>query len=109
MNDDIITITSGAVGNAGDYGIMTTSGIVPINSSVSANTMTIGPIGNITVGFDIDDFLDQHIMSRVTIDHKVQEQELMKLKEVAPDYANEIKENLAKDRKSTRLNSSHRL
>ena len=47
--------------------------------------------------FDIDDFLDEHIMSRVTIDHKVQEQELMKLKEVAPDYANEIKENLSKN------------
>jgi hypothetical protein len=36
-------------------------------------------------------------MNRIAIDHKVQEQELMKLKEVAPDYAAEIKENLSKN------------
>lgn len=95
MSHDIVTITSGAVGSSVDSMMVGTA--IPISSSVSANTITIGPVGNLTYGFDIDDFLEQHIMSRVTIDHKVQEQELMKLKEVAPDYANEIKENLAKN------------
>ena len=78
------------IGGAGDYGVVTSNGIVPL-ATTSANTVTISS------SFDIDDFLEERIMSRVTIDHKVQEQELMKLKEVAPDYANEIKENLAKN------------
>ena len=81
--------------------VMTTSTSPFIGvTSTGTITNTIGTSTNTIItdsAFDIDDFLDEHIMSRVTIDHKVQEQELMKLKEVAPDYANEIKENLSKN------------
>lgn len=78
-----------------------------ITTTISNVSGSIGTGGTITISnttgssayntFDVDDFLDEHIMNRVTIDHKVTEHELMKLKEVAPDYANEIKENLAKN------------
>ena len=80
------------ISNSGDYGIVNSSGTIsPITVSTTASTI------GITGFFDMDDFLDEHIMNRVTCDHKVAGHELLKLKEVAPDYANEIKENLAKN------------
>jgi hypothetical protein len=94
MNDDIV-INSGAVTGSitmadGTYGVVTSNGISPL-------TMNTASTISIRQPFDIEDFLDEHIMNRVTVSHKVQEQELMKLKEVAPDYATEIKENIAKN------------
>jgi hypothetical protein len=83
-----ITIT-----NTGDLGMVTSTGIIPITANSSGTISSV----SIQKSFDIDDFLEERIMNRVTIDHKVQEQELLKLKEVAPDYANEIKENLSKN------------
>ena len=83
-----------------------------IYSDISTTAVTSMPMGNITISnggsngmhygaiaMDMitDELLDKWIMNRVTVDHKVQEQELLKLKEVAPDYANEIKENLTKN------------
>ena len=115
MNDtdlDIVRIggMDGAVGsitmtNSGDYAIMTNNGLMPMTTSsgtsaiVNGGTITGTTATTATIGsyFDVEDFLDEHIFNRVTIDHKVQEQELLKLKEVAPDYANEIKENLSKN------------
>lgn len=90
MNDDLIVGSITISPTTNDYGIVTTSGIMPI-SATSATTMTIAAVE------PVEDVMEKWIMNRVTIDHKVQEQELMKLKEVAPDYANEIKENLAKN------------
>lgn len=96
-----LTIGSIAMEND-EFKVMTNSGLMPINNAITSSTIIsgIGPSnGTVSVrtSFDVDDFLDEHIMNRVTVDHKVQEHELMKLKEVAPDYANEIKENLAKN------------
>ena len=91
MNDDLTVGSITISPTTNDiYGIVTTSGIMPI-STTSATTMTIAAVE------PVEDVMEKWIMNRVTIDHKVQEQELMKLKEVAPDYANEIKENLAKN------------
>jgi hypothetical protein len=90
MNDDL-AVGSVTIGSNGDYGVITASGIAPISINTATNTFKIA------TQFDIDDFLDEHIMNRVTCDHKVAGHELLKLKEVAPDYANEIKENLAKN------------
>lgn len=85
-----------------EFKVVTSAGLLPINNAVTSSTVisSVGMNdGSITIrsSFDMDDFLDQHIMNRVTVDHKVQEQELMKLREHAPDYANEIKENIAKN------------
>ncbi len=81
----------------------TTVGTIVLNNGtlgmVSSNSGGITTIANtITVSVDsAEEIMERWIFNRVTVDHKVQEQELMKLKEVAPDYANEIKENLSKN------------
>ena len=102
MNDeDTITLNTGDItlNDSGQYAIVTDNGIMPITATLNANTF-IGTAGtssiNISGFFDMEDLLDSHIMNRVTVDHKVQEHELMKLRETVPTYADEIKENLSK-------------
>ena len=76
-----------------------------ITSSITAPTVLTGNMtytgngtyGSIAMGIITDEVLDRYSFNRLTIDHKVQEQELMKLKETVPTYADEIKENLAKN------------
>jgi len=66
--------------------------------TISSGSMTTGPVyGSIAIGVITDDIMDRYDFNKVVVDHKVTAQELLKLKEVAPDYANEIKENLAKN------------
>ena len=84
--------------------IVTNDGLATLNTTWAGNgsagtisTVNVNSGITMTAPFDMEEFLEQHIMNRVTIDHKVAEHELMKLKEHAPDYANEIKENLAKN------------
>jgi hypothetical protein len=94
--NDTITITNG--GTMDDYGVITSTGISPITTG-AAGTYTISSGGagsTITLGVDPQDVLDTWEMNRVTVDHKVQEHELLKLKETVPTYADEIKENLTK-------------
>jgi hypothetical protein len=81
---DCITITSTGI----------TSGIT-MGSSYS--TMA-GPTISITTS--AQELLDRREMNLIVVDHKVSEMEMMKLKEVQPDYADHIKENIAK--KATR-------
>jgi hypothetical protein len=45
----------------------------------------------------VEDPLDKYAMNRFAVDHKVTAAELLKLQEVAPDFAKEIKENIAKN------------
>jgi len=89
----IISATSG-VGDLSDLSVITNGGTLsPIGTVTISNTSG----ATMSLGESDEDIMERWIMNRVTIDHKVQEQELIKLKEVAPDYANEIKENLAKN------------
>lgn len=84
-------------------GMLTTSPLTsPVTGSVTISTTGTSYTGNGTYGaiamsVITDELLDKYEFNKIVVDHKVQEQELMKLKEVAPDYANEIKENLAKN------------
>ena len=87
MNDDNMTASVTIDPNT----IYTTS----TNSTISITGN--GSYGAIAMGLMTEDLMEKWIMNRVTIDHKVSEHELMRLKEVAPDYANEIKENLTKN------------
>lgn len=89
FNNPVNDWTTGGLTSIADSSVSTYAGS---NTTVASNINV-----NIKSHFSTEDFLDQHIMNRVTLDHKVQEQELMKLKEVAPDYANEIKEELSKN------------
>ena len=89
----IISATTG-VGDLSDLSVITNGGTLsPIGTVTISNTNG----ATMSLGESDEDIMERSTMNRVTIDHKVQEQELMKLKEVAPDYANEIKENLAKN------------
>ncbi len=68
---------------------------------LDVNTITITDntniYGSIAMGLITDEILDRYSLNKITIDHKVQEQELLKLKETVPTYADEIKENLARN------------
>ena len=79
---DCITITSTGV----------TSGIT------MGSTYTTGP--TISIRNTAEEILDRREMNLIVVDHKVSEMEMMKLKEVQPDYSDHIKENIAK--KATR-------
>jgi len=84
-------------------GSITSPSTMIYDSVCDANTITISssnskPIyGSIAMGLVTEDILDRYSFNKITIDHKVQEQELMKLKETVPTYADEIKENLARN------------
>jgi hypothetical protein len=76
MSNDTITISNGGI----------STGIVTVSSSSLGYGM-----------FDMEDFLDTHSFNKITVEHKVAEFELAKLKETVPTYADEIKENLSKN------------
>ena len=85
--------------NISDY--ISSLGIDTATIAASAVTM---PISNGTVGVSagafntiVEDPLDKYAMNRFAVDHKVTAQELLKLQEVAPDFAKEIKESIAKN------------
>jgi hypothetical protein len=63
-----------------------------ITTTVSSNTY-----GSIAMGVITDDLLDKYEFNKLTVDHKVSAHELLKLKDTVPTYADEIKENLAKN------------
>ncbi len=78
---------------------MITSSVTAVTGAIGTDTITISGsnYGSIAMTMITEDLLDRYEFNKIVVDHKVQEQELLKLKEVAPDYANEIKENLAKN------------
>ena len=101
--DEILNMPMmGTVTLQDDYKVVTSNGtLTSIGPITSAITM---PIGNSGLGVSggafntwVEDPLDKYAMNRFAVDHKVTAQELLKLQEVAPDYAKEIKENIAKN------------
>lgn len=84
--DDNITVTA--------YPTMSSSGSGYSSTITVSNTSSV--LG-INIPFDMENFLDEHSFNKFTVDHKVQEHELMKLKETVPTYIDEIKENLSKN------------
>jgi hypothetical protein len=86
MNDDLITSSISA----------------PIGTMMyDNNTITIAASGNsygaIAIGMMSDEIMDKYEFNKITVEHKVAGHELLKLKEIAPTYADEIKENLSKN------------
>jgi hypothetical protein len=94
MNDDLITSSVTYPTMADGTIDMNTITISSMNSNILTTNTTYGTIA---LGLITDDILDRYSFNKITIDHKVQEQELMKLKETVPTYADEIKENLARN------------
>jgi hypothetical protein len=79
------TIIDGSVSSVSDTITISSGG-----TTVSSSSLSFG-------GFDMEDFLDMHSFNKITVEHKVAEFELLKLKETVPTYADEIKENLSKN------------
>jgi len=63
----------------------------------STDTITISTSVPIAIGTTTDDLLDKYQFNKFTVEHKVAGHEFLKLKEIAPTYADEIKENLSKN------------
>ena len=80
-----ITYTGNGIGT-GSLTVSTSGG----TGTVSSSSLSFG-------GFDMEDFLDTHSFNKITVEHKVAEFELAKLRETVPTYADEIKENLSKN------------
>ena len=96
----------------GDLKIMTNNGLQTIMSNAvltapssigaagswSANTVVAGAgVGGFTINVNPDDMLEKYEFNQFVVEHKIQEQELMKLKEENVNYADEIKEQMAKN------------
>jgi hypothetical protein len=92
VDNDMKIMTDNGLVSIGNVSI---DGTIPITNVVMSNTSAQ------TISFpqekDVESIMDAYSMNRFAIDHKVTAQELLKLQEVAPDYASEIKENIAKN------------
>jgi hypothetical protein len=101
MNPDDLTTGSITLTNTGDYGIVTNGGIVPMTTSVGVGSsspfIASGLQSTLKLKQTVDEIMDEHSLNRIAVDHKVTAAELLKLQEVAPDYASEIKENISKN------------
>lgn len=85
------TMTLDSNGNLGVGTITVSSNTTGMyNTAVGSSALAFG-------GFDMEDFLDTHSFNKITVEHKVAEFELAKLRETVPTYADEIKENLSKN------------
>ena len=67
-----------------------TGSITVSTTGTSYGTLTRSPTAT-------EDLLERYELNYVTVEHKVTAHELLKLKEVAPTYADEIKENLSRN------------
>jgi hypothetical protein len=82
----------------GTLGIGTvSSGTITVSNTTGHYNTVVGSSSLAFGGFDMEDFLDTHSFNKITVEHKVSEFELMKLKDTVPTYADEIKENLSKN------------
>jgi uncharacterized protein (DUF927 family) len=79
--------------------MITTSTIAPIDSlTVGTITTSSTSYGTITLSQTaVEDLMERHELNLLTVEHKVTEFEMMKLKETVPTYADEIKENLSRN------------
>jgi uncharacterized protein (DUF927 family) len=82
MSDTIMTSITSPIDSL-TVGTITTS-------STSYGTITLSPTA-------VEDLMERHELNLLTVEHKVTEFELMKLKDTVPTYADEIKENLSRN------------
>jgi hypothetical protein len=88
-------ISNGGTGNPATFGGANNMNMGSVTISTSSGTVSSSTLG--FGEFDMEDFLDCHCFNKITVEHKVAEFELLKLKETIPTYADEIKENLSKN------------
>lgn len=90
MNPDDITIGNVVFDSQQGYGVVTSNGVMPLAATTS-NTITIKSDPDVA-----ENILDRYMMNQFVFEHKVAEHEILKLKEVKPDFADDIKENISK-------------
>jgi len=79
------------------YEDMNMSGTISISPTAMGSASTITTSSSITpMRTPTEVILDRYQLNEITVQHRVQEFELMKLRESNVDYATEIKQNLAK-------------
>jgi uncharacterized protein YktA (UPF0223 family) len=93
----------------GDLKIMTNNGLQTIMSNavltagagINNSWVTTAPMNGVSAAtfkpITADDLLEKYEFNQFVVEHKVQEQELLKLKEENVNYADEIKEQMAKN------------
>ena len=97
-----MAITKGQIGGLTgamyeDMNSSATISIAPNNLTMGTITTSSGGTGSITpMRTPAEVILDRYQLNELTVQHRVQEFELMKLRESNVDYATEIKHNLAK-------------
>jgi hypothetical protein len=92
--DDILAqmITTMGVVNGGTLGTLASGTAGITNSNITGSTISAAkPLEK-----HIEDTLEKWVMNKVVVEHKLQEQEFMKLRDTVPTFADEIKENLSK-------------
>ena len=96
MNSSIVTTPNGGFEIAGS-GV---TGTLSINSGAGAGSMGIISTTNLTTRSDkevVEEILDRYELNEMLIEHRVQTQELLKLKEENVDFGDVIKENMTKN------------
>ena len=88
---DTITITGGGSGGSG---VFTTTGVNTTIPSVFTNTGTFSTLQMPRASLDY--LLDTYEMNQLVVEHKLQEHELMTLKNADVNFADHIKANLTK-------------
>ena len=100
-------ITYTGNGSMDDMKVITDTGLVTIatggtgiaTSPIYGGPITMSTTGTATISYpkaSIEYLLDTYEMNQIVVEHKVQEHELLKLKEVDPNFADHIKANLTK-------------
>lgn len=90
MNPDDVTIGNVVFDSQQGYGVVTSTGVMPLSATTSS-TITIKADPDVA-----ENILDRYMMNQFVFEHKVAEHEILKLKEVKPDFADDIKENISK-------------
>jgi len=68
-----------------------------LSSTVISTNNTITGTISTHADIDFDAIFEQNCMQRLTVDHKVSEQEFITMKETNPAFADEIKESIARE------------
>lgn len=94
IEDDLKVVTSNGLSTISGTTNVVAAGI---NNAWITTAQHNGVSGGITLNVNPDDMLEKYEFNQFVVEHKVQEQELLKLKETNVNYAEEIKEAMAKN------------
>jgi len=74
---------------------ISTTTITPPMDTITISSTSYGTLSALPTA--VEDLMERHELNLLTVEHKVTEFELMKLKDTVPTYADEIKENLSRN------------